>query len=143
MRAYAFLGAAQFGYQADVVEQLRARGVDVDPLVEGSLDDLEAIAADGRALLFLCGLPYTRLRDVGFAVEPLVAPAIGDGPPTYTSTLLGRRGDTAEHLTTTLLSDGPEAPCVELSMAWHAPGPDEAGGWRDPVMAARPDTRDD
>ena len=63
MRAYAFLGAAQFGYQADVVEQLRARGVDVDPLVEGSLDDLEAIAAAGPALLFLCGLPYTRLRD--------------------------------------------------------------------------------
>jgi ABC-type phosphate/phosphonate transport system substrate-binding protein len=92
VRAYAFLGAAQLGYQSDVVQQLRARGVDVEPLVEGSLDDLEAIAAAGPALLFLCGLPYTRLRDAGFAVEPLVAPAIGDGPPTYTSTLLGRRG---------------------------------------------------
>ena len=98
MRAYAFLGAAQFGYQADVVEQLRARGVDVDPLVEGSLDDLEAIAAAGPALLFLCGLPYTRLRDAGFAVEPLVAPAIGDGPPTYTSTLLGRPGAVLDEL---------------------------------------------
>ena len=98
MRAYAFLGAAQFGYQSDVVEQLRARGVDVEPLVEGSLDDLETIAADGPALLFLCGLPYTRLRDAGFPVEPLVAPAIGAGPPTYMSTLLGRRGVVLEEL---------------------------------------------
>lgn len=44
--------------------------------------------------------------------------------------LLARRGELArQHLTTTLLSDGPEAPSVELSMAWHPPGPDEAGGF--------------
>ena len=98
MRAYAFLGAAQFGYQADVVDQLRRQGVDVEPLVEGSLDDLEAIATAGPALLFLCGLPYTRLRDAGFPVEPLVAPAIGDGPPMYTSTLLGRSGVVLDEL---------------------------------------------
>lgn len=42
--------------------------------------------------------------------------------------LLARRDGGGGHLTTTLLSDGPAAPCVELSVSWQAPGPDEPGG---------------
>lgn len=43
--------------------------------------------------------------------------------------LVTRRADSAERVVATLVSDGPEAPSVELSMAWHAPGPDEPGGY--------------
>lgn len=95
MRAYAFLGEAQRPSQAAVVDLLRAQGVDLDPLENGSLDDLEAIAGAGPSLLFLCGLPYARLRDGGFPVEPLVAPVAADaadGPPVYWSVLVGRHG---------------------------------------------------
>lgn len=95
MRAFAFLGEAQRPAQAAVVDLLRAGGEPIEPPVPGSLDDLEAIAADGPALLFLCGLPYARLRDAGFPVEPLAAPvasAAAAGPPVYWSVLLGRHG---------------------------------------------------
>ena len=95
MRAFAFLGEAQRPSQAAVVDLLRDRGEAIDPLEPGSLDDLETIAGAGPALLFLCGLPYARLRDAGFPVQPLVAPVAADaadGPPVYWSVLLGRHG---------------------------------------------------
>ena len=34
----------------------------------------ETLAEQGPALIFLCGLPYTRQRDAGSALEPLAAP---------------------------------------------------------------------
>lgn len=95
MRAYAFLGEALKAYQSAVVEALRARGVDVEPLATGDLADVAAIADRETALLFLCGLPYVRLRDAGHDAQPLVAPVPVDAPeapPGYRSALLARPG---------------------------------------------------
>lgn len=105
MRAYAFLGDALLVYQSAVVELLRERAsVELDPLVSGSLSDLDEIASDGPALLFLCGLPYVRTRDGGRPLTPLVAPVSSEAPeqrPGYRTLLLGRpglQGSTVEDL---------------------------------------------
>ncbi|MGI9117260.1 MAG: PhnD/SsuA/transferrin family substrate-binding protein, partial [Gaiellales bacterium] len=95
MRAYAFLGEALRAYQGAVVDVLRARGFDLEPLEEGALADLPAIAAGPPALLFLCGLPFVRTHDAGLPFQPLAAPvaaAAPDDPPGYRSVLLARPG---------------------------------------------------
>ena len=102
MRAYAFLGDALMVYQSAVVDLLRERAqVEIDPLVAGDLEELDAIAGGSPALLFLCGLPYVRTRDRGFPLQPLAAPVSTAAPeqrPGYVSLLLGRPGLAGEAL---------------------------------------------
>lgn len=96
MRSHAFLGEALLPYQAAVTAEAAARlGIAIGETRSASLDELEAVAGGEPALLFLCGLPYTRLRDRGFAVEPLAAPVSAldpDAGARYHSVLLGRPG---------------------------------------------------
>ncbi|MCX6412142.1 MAG: PhnD/SsuA/transferrin family substrate-binding protein [Actinobacteria bacterium] len=72
---------------------------------ETDLVDLESIASGEPALLFLCGLPYVRTRDVGLPIEALVAPVstdYADEAPGYRSLLLGTpglKGSALEQLT--------------------------------------------
>jgi hypothetical protein len=54
---------------------------------------LDAAIAGGPALLFVCGLPYTRARDAGLPVEPLAAPVPEhEAAAVYHCDLVGRRG---------------------------------------------------
>ena len=53
-------------------------GVSVEHLRETPLAQLPAVVAGPPALLFVCGLPYTRMRDAGAPVEPLAAPVPED-----------------------------------------------------------------
>ena len=96
MRSHAFLGDALLPYQAAVTAEVAARtGMAIDATRTASLDDLDAIAAGEPALLYLCGLPYTRLRDRGLPVEALAAPVSAldpDAGPRYRSVLLARPG---------------------------------------------------
>lgn len=128
MRAYAFLGDALRAYQSATVDWLRHRtGVTVEPLVDGELDALPAVADGPPALLFLCGLPYVRCRDAGQPVEPLVAPvAMGDDAPEYRTLLLGRPG-----------LDGASLDSLEdLHLAIN--GRDSMSGWVLPVSHGLP-----
>ncbi len=98
MRALSFLGAAARPHYA-AVAAIVARAVDEAPpaLEEPGLDRLAEAVADPRpALVFLCGLPYVRLRDLDAPVEALAAP-VPDEPGTsevavYFSDLLARPG---------------------------------------------------
>ena len=96
MRACAFLGGALLTYQRTVVALLNERlDIAIDPPVTTSLEDIPALVGSGTALFFLCGLPYTRYRDAGQPLQPLVAPVSAhtpDLPPSYRSVLLGRPG---------------------------------------------------
>ena len=96
LRSHAFLGDALLPYQAAVTAELtRLTGIAIAATEARDLDVLEAIAGGESALLYLCGLPYTRLRDRGFAVEPLAAPVSAldpDAGARYRSVLLGRPG---------------------------------------------------
>ncbi len=130
MRAYAFLGEGLRAYQSAVVDLLRERtALPLSPLVKGELSALDAIAGGPPALLFLCGLPYTRWRDRGFPLEPLVAPVGADEPgdaPVYRSHLLGRPG-----LAGTQLREH-----TGLRLAIN--GRDSLSGWVLPVGAGLP-----
>jgi phosphonate transport system substrate-binding protein len=53
-------------------------GVSLEPLRETPLAQLPAVVAGPPALLFVCGLPYTRVRDAGAPIEPLAAPVPPD-----------------------------------------------------------------
>lgn len=96
MRSHAFLGDALLPYQSAVTAELARRtGIGIEATRARGLDELDAIAAGEPALLFLCGLPYTRLRDRGLALEPLAAPVSAldpDAGARYRSVLLARPG---------------------------------------------------
>jgi ABC-type phosphate/phosphonate transport system substrate-binding protein len=98
MRALSFLGAAARPHYAAVATIVaRTLGLPAPAVEEPGLDNLDAAVADPQpALVFLCGLPYVRLRDRGAPVEPLVAP-VPDEPGTpeaavYFSDLVARPG---------------------------------------------------
>jgi ABC-type phosphate/phosphonate transport system substrate-binding protein len=130
VRSHAFLGDALLPYQAAVAAEVAARtGLAIEPTRAASLDDLDAIAGGEPALLFLCGLPYARLRDRGFPVEPLVAPVSALTPeegPSYRSVLLARPG-----LAGTSLDDLEGA---RLAVNGH----DSMSGWVLPVGSGLP-----
>lgn len=96
LRSYAFLGDALLPYQAAVTVEVSARtGIPIDATRSSELHELDAVAGGPTALVYLCGLPYTRLRDRGFPIEPLAAPVSEMGAedgPCYRSVLLGRPG---------------------------------------------------
>jgi len=79
LAVHSFLGqAARPHYEAVATAVAQAAGVAVEPLRETPLAHLPAVVAGPPALLFLCGLPYTRMRDSGSEVEPLAAPVPDD-----------------------------------------------------------------
>ena len=98
MRALSFLGAAALPHYA-AVAALVARAVGEPPpaIAEPGLARLAAAVADPRpALVFLCGLPYVRLRDLDAPVEAVAAP-VADEPGTpeaavYFSDIVARPG---------------------------------------------------
>ena len=98
MRALSFLGAAARPHYAAVAAIVARRlGEPAPAIEEPGLDRLAEAVADPRpALVFLCGLPYVRLRDLDAPVEALAAP-VADEPDTperavYFSDLLARPG---------------------------------------------------
>ena len=79
LAVHSFLGqAARPHYEAVASVVGQAAGVAVEPLRETPLAHLPEVIAGPPALLFLCGLPYTRMRDAGAEVEPLAAPVPDD-----------------------------------------------------------------
>ena len=90
LAAHSFLGqAARPHYEA--VSRLLAKRTDsvIEPLHETPLAQLPAVVAGPPALLFVCGLPYTRMRDAGTAIEPLAAPVPdGEDAAVYRADLL-------------------------------------------------------
>ena len=79
LTVHSFLGqAARPHYEAVASVVGQAAGVAVEPLRETPLAHLPEVIAGPPALLFLCGLPYTRMRDAGAEVEPLAAPVPDD-----------------------------------------------------------------
>lgn len=98
MRALSFLGtSARPHYAAVAAFVARALGEAPPTIEEPGLDRLADAVADPRpALVFLCGLPYVRLRDLDAPVEGLAAP-VPDEPGTpeaavYFSDVLARPG---------------------------------------------------
>jgi len=131
VRSYAFLGDALLPCQQAVVAELSRRtGMPIDVTQTAELADLDRIAGGATALLFLCGLPYTRLRDRGFPVEPLAAPVSAhdgaDAEAVYRSLLLGRRG----------LSGTPLEQLEGLRLGIN--GYDSMSGWVLPVGSGLP-----
>jgi ABC-type phosphate/phosphonate transport system substrate-binding protein len=90
LAVHSFLGAvARPHYEAVARLAANRAGVSLEPLRETPLEQLPAVVAGPAALLFVCGLPYTRLRDAGAALEPLVAPVPQDEDgPWYRADLL-------------------------------------------------------
>lgn len=79
LAVHSFLGqVARPHYEAVARIVAERAGVPVDPLRETPLAQLPAVVAGPPALLFVCGLPYTRMRDAGAPIEPLAAP-VPDG----------------------------------------------------------------
>jgi phosphonate transport system substrate-binding protein len=79
LAVHSFLGqVARPHYEAVARAVADEAGVTVEPLRETPLADLPAVVAGPLALLFVCGLPYTRMRDGGAAIEPLAAPVPED-----------------------------------------------------------------
>ena len=79
LAVHSFLGQAARPHYAAVASVVaQAVGVAVEPLRETPLAHLPEVIAGPPALLFLCGLPYTRMRDAGADVEPLAAPVPDD-----------------------------------------------------------------
>jgi phosphonate transport system substrate-binding protein len=75
LAVHSFLGqVARPHYEAVAQVVAERAGVPVEPLRETPLAQLSAVVAGPPALLFVCGLPYTRMRDAGAAIEPLTAP---------------------------------------------------------------------
>ncbi len=69
------------------------------PLAEGDLSDVARELEANDCLAFLCGLPYTRLRDEGAAIDAVVAPVpLGATTATYTSVLVSRTAMTLADL---------------------------------------------
>jgi ABC-type phosphate/phosphonate transport system substrate-binding protein len=95
LRAHSFLGEAASPHFSAVAELVaRAAGYDPIPLDEPGLAQLDRIVAKpGPALLFLCGLPYVRLRDDNAQVDAIAA-AVPEGAPgpVYFADLVVRDG---------------------------------------------------
>lgn len=130
MRSHAFLGDALLPYQAAVTAEIATRtGIAIEATRPAELDELDAVASGPSALVFLCGLPYTRLRDRGLPIEALAAPVSAldaAAGPCYRSLLLGRPGLTGVALD-------------ELSDARLAiNGYDSMSGWVLPVGSGLP-----
>ena len=86
LAVHSFLGqAARPHYEAVAAELGASSDVEVEPLRETPLADLPAVAAGSPALLFICGLPYTRMRDAGARIEPLAAPVPAARTPPSTA----------------------------------------------------------
>jgi ABC-type phosphate/phosphonate transport system substrate-binding protein len=76
---HSFLGQVARPHYEAVARAVAAQtGVTAEPLRETPLADLAAVVAGPPALLFVCGLPYTRMRDAGAPIEPLAAPVPDD-----------------------------------------------------------------
>jgi ABC-type phosphate/phosphonate transport system substrate-binding protein len=93
LAVHSFLGqVARPHYEAVASLVAQAAGVSVEPLRETPLAQLPAVVAGPPALLFVCGLPYTRMRDSGAPVEPLAAPVPeGEDAAFYRADLLVAR----------------------------------------------------
>ncbi len=79
LAVHSFLGqAARPHYEAVAALVAAGAGIEIEPLRETPLADLAAVVAGPPALLFVCGLPYTRMRDRGLPIEPLAAPVPED-----------------------------------------------------------------
>ena len=79
LAVHSFLGqVARPHYEAVAQVVAERTGVSLEPLRETPLAQLPAVVAGPPALLFICGLPYTRMRDAGARIEPLAAP-VPDG----------------------------------------------------------------
>jgi ABC-type phosphate/phosphonate transport system substrate-binding protein len=75
LAVHSFLGEiARPHYEAVTGAIATQSGTAFGPLRETPLAELPAVVAGPPALLFVCGLPYTRLRDAGAPIEPLAAP---------------------------------------------------------------------
>jgi phosphonate transport system substrate-binding protein len=93
LRVYSFLGEAARAHYDEVGQLVaRAAGFEATPLEEPGLARLdETIAAPGPALLFLCGLPYVRLRDDNAPIEAIAgAVPIGEPAAQYFADLVVR-----------------------------------------------------
>jgi phosphonate transport system substrate-binding protein len=90
LAVHSFLGqVARPHYEAVARVVAEQTGVQVEPLRETPLAQLPAVAAGPPALLFVCGLPYARLRDSGAPIEPLAAPVPRDEDgPVYRADLV-------------------------------------------------------
>ena len=79
LAVHSFLGqVARPHYEALARVVAERTGVSFEPLRETPLAQLPEVVAGPPALLFVCGLPYTRMRDAGAPIEPLAAPVPED-----------------------------------------------------------------
>jgi ABC-type phosphate/phosphonate transport system substrate-binding protein len=79
LAVHSFLGqVARPHYEAVAQAVADEVGVSIEPLRETPLAELPGVVAGPPALLFVCGLPYTRMRDAGAPIEPLAAPVPED-----------------------------------------------------------------
>ena len=95
LHVYSFLGEASAPHFSAVSGLVaRAVGCDPGPLTEPGLPQLaEIMAAPGAALVFLCGLPYARLRDDNAPIEAIAAAVpCGEPVPGYFADLVVRNG---------------------------------------------------
>ncbi len=95
LRVYSLLGEAAAPHFSAVSELVaRAAGCDPAPLEEPGLARLdEIVATPGAALVFLCGLPYVRLRDGNAPIEAIAAAVPrGEPAPRYFADLVVRAG---------------------------------------------------
>jgi ABC-type phosphate/phosphonate transport system substrate-binding protein len=90
LAVHSFLGqVARPHYEAVTRAIARQSGTAFAPLRETPLAELDEVVSGPPALLFVCGLPYTRMRDAGAPIEPLAAPVPDDEDgPFYRADLL-------------------------------------------------------
>jgi ABC-type phosphate/phosphonate transport system substrate-binding protein len=82
-------------HHAAVVRLLAAAtALEIEPPRERAPSSLRSLPDEGPTLVFLCGLPYVRLRDAGVAIDVLAAPVPQDArcrdAPVYFSDLVVR-----------------------------------------------------
>jgi ABC-type phosphate/phosphonate transport system substrate-binding protein len=127
LAVHSFLGqVARPHYEAVAQVVAEQTGVTVEPLRETPLAQLPAVVAGPPALLFVCGLPYTRMRDAGARIEPLAAPVPDDEDGSfYRADLL---------VTPSARATGPEQ-LRGARVAYN--GDDSLSGWVMPRQALR------
>jgi ABC-type phosphate/phosphonate transport system substrate-binding protein len=95
LRVYSFLGESASPHFSAVSELVvRAAGYEPAALEEPGLAQLdEIVATPGAALVYLCGLPYVRLRDDTAPIEAIAAAVPrGEPAPQYFADLVLRAG---------------------------------------------------